>query len=257
MTQPYYMLDFSAGCCMFQIRVNDIPVMTLDLPGQAASIVPINFGILQSGKQTITATLLPHSGQTTLDPEALLEFDVKMFDVQNDFVFKEQLCSYTFAKVNPEKSLPVERYRTEFIATVPYQLKGWTKGVPLKDVEDMGEKLKAAYYRIANLISNKHYDRFREVIHNREHIMTTSMYLDEGAAQARIEGLIDDFESGFEVAPIAENAVLQVYADGRAAALKKLNGEPALYLVNEKTKEELMIDLMFYVPEGKTEFEVI
>jgi hypothetical protein len=48
-----------------------------------------------------------------------------------------------------------------------------------------------------------------------------------------------------------------VYADGRAAALKKLNGEPALYLVNEKTKEELMIDLMFYVPEGKTEFEVI
>lgn len=39
--------------------------------------------------------------------------------------------------------------------------------------------------------------------------------------------------------------------------LKKPNGESALYLKNAKTEEELMIDITFYVPKGKSAFEVI
>jgi hypothetical protein len=50
---------------------------------------------------------------------------------------------------------------------------------------------------------------------------------------------------------------MMFYANDRVAALKKTNGEPALYLFNEETQEELMLDLSFHIPEGKTEFEVI
>lgn len=257
MAEPYYMIRFSAGCCMFQIRINDIPVITLDLSGQAASMVPANFSILESGKQVVTATMLPHSGQLVLDPAAKLEFEVKLYDVEREFVFKEQVAGHKFSPVDPEKKLPVERYRTEFLASVPYSLKGWQNGILLKDVEDVDLKLRSAYNKIASLIDNGHYDRFREVIANRENIMITSMYLDQPQSAARIEGLIGDFQTGFKVVPLAPQAVLQIYADGKTAALKKLNGEPALYLLNEETKEELMLDLMFYIPAGKTEFEVI
>lgn len=257
MAQPYYMLRFSAGCCMFEIRINDIPVITLDLPGQAASMVPINYAILETGKQFITATLLPHSGQITLDPAAMLDFDIKLYDVEWDFVFKEQLVGHKFDAVDATKKLPVERHRTEFLANVPYRLQGWQSGTNLKNVDDISFKLRSAYNRLASTIRNKQYDSFREIIAKRENIMITSMYMDQQQAKTRIEGLIADFESGFQLAPIPENAVLQIYGDGRAAALKKINGESALFLVNNETKEELMLDLMFYIPNGKTEFEVI
>lgn len=257
MKQPYYMIDFSAGLCMFEIRVNDIPVMTLDLAGQAASVGPMNYAIPESGLQSISATMLPHSGQLTLDPAAMLKFNIKLYDVEKDFVLKEQLAAYKFDPVGKDKKLPVMRHQLTFNATVPYQLKGWQEGTNLKDVEDMNEKLRTAYQHIATLINNKRYDRFKEVIANREHIMITSMYLNLQQASARIDGLIEDFEAGFKVAPIPANAVLQTYGNGKMAALKKINGESALYLVNEETKEELMLDLMFYIPKGKTAFEII
>jgi hypothetical protein len=34
LTKPYYLIEFSAAACLFEIRVNDIPVMTLELSGQ-------------------------------------------------------------------------------------------------------------------------------------------------------------------------------------------------------------------------------
>ena len=257
MRQPYYMVDFSVAHCMFEIRINDISVMTLDIPGQVASMTPVNFSILESGVQTISATLLPHSGQLSLDPAAMLKFNIKLYDVDKDFVFKEQLAAYQFAPVKEEQKIPVLRHQLTFNATVPYQLKGWQEGTNLKDVEDMNEKLRTAYQNIATLINNKRYDRFKEVITNREHIMVTSMYMSPQQANARIDGLIEDFEAGFKVAPVPANAVLQTYGNGKMAALKKINGESALYLVNEETKEELMLDMMFYIPKGKTAFEII
>lgn len=84
-----------------------------------------------------------------------------------------------------------------------------------------------------------------------------SMYLSQTEAQSRLTEWTSDFESGFKVMPIPQDSVLQFYANNKVVALKKLNGESALYLTNDKTQEELMLDLSFYIPEGKTEFEVI
>jgi hypothetical protein len=257
MPQPYYMIDFSAACCMFEVRVNDIPVMMLDLPGQAASVTPVNFSILESGTQIITATVFPHSGGIVLDPEAKLKFDIKLFDVEKGFVFKEQLVKYEFEKVDRNRKLPVMRHQTSFSAQVPYSLQGWKNGLALKDVKDVNIKLSNAYERLSALIRRGEYNAFRSSIANRENIMAKSMYLDPAKAEGRIVNLIEDFEGGFKVAPVPPDAVLQIYGEGKVAALKKINGESALFLVNDETKEELMIDIMFYIPNGKTEFEVI
>ncbi len=39
------MLEFTAISCMFEIRVNDNPVLTMNLSGQASSGFPINYAI--------------------------------------------------------------------------------------------------------------------------------------------------------------------------------------------------------------------
>ena len=87
--------------------------------------------------------------------------------------------------------------------------------------------------------------------------MATSMYLSDNESKTRIEELISDFKNGFKVMPIEAKSIVYIYGNDRVAALKKPNGEPALYLQNQKLEEELMLDITFYIPEGKTEFEVI
>lgn len=257
MAKPYYMIDFSAAACMFEIRVNDIPVITQDVNGQVGSLIPINFGILKSGKQEINAKILPMSGTTVLHPNAELKYNIKLFDVVYDFVFKEEQAGHTFPKVDSNGMLPIMMHTHLIDAAVDYSISGWENGVDLDDIDDLGIKLRAAYNKVATMISNGNYDLLKAAISNREHIMATSMYLSNQEKEGRINGLIYDFENGFKVQPIAEDGILQIYGYGKVAALKKLNGESALFLYNAETKEELMIDIAFYIPAGKTEFEII
>ncbi len=254
--KPYYMIDFSASACTFEIRVNDYPVITQNIEGQVASIIPINFAILESGNQTITAKTLPIAGQTELDSAADLRFKVLLFDVSNDFVFQEQYEEFQSGPV-VEQKLPIIIMTGKFVANVPYVLKAWQDGQDLVNIKDVTSKLYTAYNTIASNINSGKYDLFKEKISRRENNMVMSMYLPQTEAQSRLTGLTSDFKSGFKVMPIPHDSVLQFYANNKVVALKKLNGESALYLTNDKTQEELMLDLSFYIPEGKTEFEVI
>lgn len=255
--KPYYVIEFNASACLFEIRVNDIPVMILDNSGQASSIAPVNFAILDSGIQKLDVRVFPHSGQTVLDVNAAMAYKLKLYDVSYGFEFKHDLLSYKFPEADLKKQLPYSQKRDQFDAQISYQLEGWRKGVHLKDVDDVESKLRKAYARLAQSISNKRYAQFEQELANREHIMATSMYLNERESTRRVKNLVKDFEDGFELMPLAPDAVFHYYADGKMAAFKRLNGEPAMYLQNQEKQEELSLDLLFYIPEGKTEFEVI
>ncbi|WP_159090880.1 hypothetical protein [Aquimarina aquimarini] len=254
---PYYMIDFSASACMFEIRINDYPVITQNIEGQVATMIPINYAILENGEQTISATMLPNVGEIQLHPKADLRFKVMLFDVTNDFKFQNQFDEYQSKSIGDQK-LPIIKKNGVFDAKIPYKLKAWQNGINLNDVKDVKQKLLDAYYNLSNSIKNGNYKIFQEKIANRELNMVTSMYLSNKEAQNRISELISDFESGFQVMPIMEESVLLfIYSNGKTAALKKPNGESALYLLNKKTREELMIDITFYIPEEKSNFEVI
>ena len=133
----------------------------------------------------------------------------------------------------------------------------WDNATNLKDLKDLKQKLEASYNYIGKIIDKGNYNEFAEIIKSRENNMAISMYLSEINSKARINSLIDDAKNGFKIMPLAKDVVLKLYGYGKLASLKKINGEPALFLFNEETNEELMLDLMFYIPEGKTEFEVI
>jgi hypothetical protein len=257
MKEPYYTIDFSAAACMFEIRINDYPVITMNIEGQVSTNTPVNFAILEKGEQKITATILPMLGEKTLHHKAELNFDVKLFDVSNDFVFKEQIAEYKSDPVDSSKKVPVIKYNSIFLANVPYKLDAWQTGENLKEIDDVGIKLKKVYQNISKAINSGDYNSFSKSIARRESNMATSMYLSSSESKSRVSELIEDFKSGFKVMPISKDSIMQIYGDGKVAGLKRTNGESALYLTNEKTQEELSIDITFYIPKGKTEFEVI
>lgn len=250
------MIDFSASACLFEIRINDYPVIHMDIEGQVASTIPINFAILESGKQSLSLTVMPNFGETKLNPKADLKFNLKLFDVANDFVFEKQFGEYQ-SKTIDEKSTPLIKYGNIFEAEVPYKLEAWQNGINLQDLDDSREKLSSAYKKLAQLIERKQFDEYKKLISQRENNMASSMYLSKSESTERIDDLIQDFNAGFKMKPIAEDSVMFLYGQSKVAMLKKPNGESALYLVNTETEEELMLDVAFYVPEGKTDFEII
>lgn len=254
--QPYYMIDFSASACMFEILINDYPVISMNVEGQVSTALPINYSILESGKQVVSHKIFPLLGETSIHEKAELKYDIKLFDVSNDFVFKEQFAEYKSEPIE-DKKLPLITFSKSFNAKVPYKLEAWQNGIVLKNDEIHKEKLHLAYNEIINLISKGDYTSFQKKITAREHNMAASMYLNKSESEARVGELVDDFKNGFNTVPVDKNSVFHIYGFGKVAMLKKLNGESGLSLINQKTGEELMLDISFYIPQGSEKFEVI
>jgi hypothetical protein len=256
--EPYYTIDFSVAACNFEILINDIPVLTMEVEGQIATNVPVNYAIYKSGEQFVKAIIKPLSGQESLHPEASLRFNIRLYDVaNNEFKHIKDFPETAVQKVEENQKIPILKTSTEFKAEIPYSLTKWTDGENLEDVENFKEKIIIAYDKLANLLKEEKYSEFAEKIKVREKNMATSMYLSNSESNARINGLLEDAKNGFKVMPFPKDTILRFYGYGKLATFKKLNGEPAFYLYNPETKEELMIDQMFYFPKGKTELEII
>lgn len=256
--EPYYTIDFSVAACNFEILVNDIPVITMEAKGQISTNIPINYAIYNSGEQLITAIIKPISGQESLHPEASLRFNVRLYDVaNNEFKHIKEFPETTVEKVEGNQKIPFLTTSTEFLAEISYSLTKWTDGENIQDVDRFKEKLIASYNNLGNLLKEGRYSEFAEKIKVREKNMATSMYLNNSESNARINSLIEDAKNGFVVMPFPQDTILKFYGYGKLVTFKKLNGEPAFYLYNKETSEELMIDQMFYIPKGKTEFEII
>ncbi len=250
------MIDFTASACLFEIRVNDYPVIHMNIEGQLASIIPINFAILESGVQSISVTVLPNVGDFELHKKSEVKFNIKLFDTANDFVFEEQFGEYHSKAVGSRK-VHIIKYSNFFTANVPYSLEAWQKGIDLKDVDDCRKKLDSAYEKTENIIKNNDFNAYKKLIDRREKNMAASMYLSKEELENRITELFDDFKSGFKLQPVSKDSVMFLCANNKVAMLKKITGEPALLLENSEVQEELMLDLAFYIPEGKSDFEVI
>lgn len=252
----YYMIDFSASACFFEIRVNDYPVIHMNVEGQVGSTIPINYAILTSGIQSISVTILPNIGEIRLHPKSEVKFNIKLFNVTNDFVFEKQFGEYQSKEI-AENKIPIITKINTFEADVPYQLEAWQKGINLKDIDDCKKKLELAYEKVIEIIQNNQFEDYKKLISKREENMAISMYLSKLESEGRINDLIDDFKSGFQIQPISQDAVMFLCAENKVAFFKKITGESALYLENTETEEELMLDVSFYIPEGKTEFQII
>lgn len=257
MDRNYYIVEFSSAGCQIDIRINDIPVANFEFAGQASTVVPINYAIPTSGKQLITGRILPLSGQERIEKNAFLDFQVKCMDVEKSFALKRDFKKYTISYAE-EAGQDFSTYLADhFEGDVPYEFVGWKNGIAINDIEDVFPKLLQAYKKLAVAIENKDYAYFIDAFRHRERIMNTAMYLGPIDSTARLERYIEKFESGFDDVKISENVIMQVGGGNKVVCLKKRNTEHALSVRNLDLKKEILLDVMFYMPEGKTEFELI
>lgn len=258
MKQPYYILKFSGYACMFEIRVNDIIVMTLNLDGQAATNIPINYAISKSGTQEITVKVLPSYGDNKFRQGAEFKYDILLYDVTNGFNFLEEFSGYKTPEIDDNTIIPAFINKKTFEAKIPYNLKTlWTEGENISDIEDLTIKLRNAYEKIGTLVLNKNYEAFKKEIADREFNIATSMYLNQKEAKARLNGLIFDLENGFNEVELDKAAIVITSAYDKKATLKTLQGLPALNFLNPETKEEIKLDIEFYFNKTTNQFEVI
>ncbi|WP_316847227.1 hypothetical protein [Pedobacter psychrodurus] len=256
--QPYYQLDFSAALCLFEVRVNDVLVFTLNLEGQASSMIPINSAILQSGKQEISIKVLPLAGQKVLNPNAQFKYNIKVFDAAKDLNFKEQLPGeYAIVKVDPAKKQTSLSQTTSFNAEVPYTINAYQTGTDLKAVSGLKEKLTAAYQKLGELIAKGDLEQLKKLIANRESVAAVTMYLSKEESDDRMKGMLSDLKTGFKLMPIPANAMVKVFGNNKIAALVTPQGGSVIRLKNEKEQEEMELEFTFYIPTGKTELEII
>ena len=251
--QPYYVVNFKATACSFEIRVNDYPIVNMETSRRLSVAFPINHAILESGIQSISATILPNAGEAQLDPVSELRFNIQLFDVTDGFELIDEFGDYQSEPVE-ERELSTIEYTGSFQADVPYKLDVWQKGIDLSELDDCREKLEQAYNNIIELFKAGEFEKFKQMISKREHNTATVMYLSEEESEKRINGL---FDPNFKIQPIPKDVVMVLYANNKIAALKKTNGEHVITLVNSENGEEITLDILFYIPEGKDEFEII
>jgi len=257
--EPYYMLDFTAGTCMFEIRVNDNPIMTMDIKGGVSTSIPINNGIAKTGPLEISIKLLPNEGEVFLSEGCYFNYSVVLVDVANGkFEHKDQFGYYRSTRLRKGEQKNIIPHTAMHSAEVPYQMKAlWENGKDISKVKNAEEHLRDAYDRVANGIKNKQFDAYQKLIASREYNMKVCMYLSEQESKARFEGLKKDLEGGYDIVQFPQNTVMIISGYGKKASLKRLNGDPALSFGNKEEQEQIMLDLEFYWSKETKQFEII
>lgn len=255
--KPYYEIDFSAVMCSFQIKINDVELISLSIDGQTRSDFPVNHLILESGKQTIEVKGLPMSGHTEMHDDSYMRYRVNVYDMSSgDYAFVKQFDEYFTQK--PDKNIPFIGHTSTFNADVPYKLDAWQNGINLKDAKfDVKEKLIRKYNEIIRLINGGNYESFMEQYQKREGNNALAMYLSKNQAESRMGGVISDMKDGYRAQPLLDDIYVEYSGYGKLAALKCTDMMSAIRLENPETDEELVLPMTFYIPEGKDEFEII
>ena len=257
--RPIYELAFKGVSCMFELRVNDVLLHTVDsVGGHVSSVLPINVGILQSGKQQISVKILPLAGKQVLNPNAEVQYQIRVIDLANLKREERLLSEYAVVKVDPAKKEPYLTHTTYFDANVPYSIKAYQAGTDLTTVTGLKEKLLDAYKQVGAIAAKGDAEQLKRLLANSEIIASTTMYASKEASNERISEFMAILKSGFKLEPVPANATMKIFANGKLAGLFKPDGSPALTFINAKKKgEELSLELSFYIPKGKTELEAI
>jgi len=255
--EPYYMIEFSASAVMFEIRINDVPLLTLNVEGQASTIVPMNYLILESGKQQISINVLPVLGKIKFIENSSFRATVKLYDVVDDFNFIEDSVEYKTPDIEEDKLIPAFNYQDIFYAEVPYKLVAWQDSNDLSKIEDLRQKVDEQYRMIENIIKTRQFLLLQEMLEQRENNAAISMYLSEDEKKSRINDFIYDADNGFKIVPHSKEDQLILYGNNRLASLRKIDGSSALLLSNDETEEDLCLELMLHIEKGSNELAII
>ena len=257
MKEPYYLVDFNVALANFDILINDVLAFSYESGGSIFSNYPINHFILHSGPQQLKLRFRPLKGQI-LHPDADATIKIQYLDAATmDQSQLTTIYEYKMKKANDEK-LPIIESIAEFNAEVPYNLKGWTDAIAVKnDSQSVVNQVHKYYHRIYDLFKNEDIVSLDLLLKRRYEETDASMYLieDNLAALKNIFKMLEAEEYVLQEFPMTP--LVEFYAGNRVINLKRENHSPIISYLKKAENEEFGFPFYIYVPKNANSFEII
>jgi len=256
--KSYYVIDFLAKDCFIDIRVNDVPIISMNVVGQISTIYPVNTAILESGKQQVSYKILPILGEFNLRDSVDFLASVCLFDASGERIKKvNEIDKYKLEKDNTGIPIPLYTYSKLFNAEVQYKLNSWQNSINLNDIDNLRELVDKAYKKIERIVSSKQINFFEELLKEKENNSCMCMYLSEELKNQRMIGLTKKLSGGFQVIPSTPQDIMFIYGFGKLVGLRTPSGDSALRLYNSETKQGMSLDVLFHLKKDKQELSII
>ncbi|SHK06846.1 hypothetical protein [Pseudozobellia thermophila] len=256
MDKPFYKIKFSSTSCNFEIRINDMPVFSYVDTGMISTQYPINHLILKSGNQGISLKLWPQKSQANLTEHSKLQISILVNDTSEPSNIPTEV--YVFQTPLFDKPIPLFEYKTNFKATVPYLLKGWTDSSILQINQSLTDKVFAFYNNIHTILKEKDFVAYKKIYLTKLKEVDTSIYSSQADTDSEWEELVTFLnDPEMQIAPISKNASLFLYGDEKVISLQQPNLEPALFFENKTKKTQYQIPLFLHKPKESDRLEVI
>ncbi|MDV6167371.1 hypothetical protein R1T16_02975 [Flavobacterium sp. DG1-102-2] len=257
--EPYYLVDFDAALCNFEIYINDMPAFKHHRGGSIASHYPINHFILQAGLQNIKITILPIKGESELRPDGHLKIKVFCYD-SSTTNYEDTVEAFKYDTPDLEKTpLPVINVSSGFSAEVSYDIKGWKNAISFKDVDehDYASEVISYYKELYNAFKEENIGKIHNVMQNRFEETDISMYLGDADNKRELENLFNRLNSEkYELEPFPDSARLEKFGDSKVLNYIRADGNPVIYYKNI-SGEEFGYPIFLQKQQTKDSFEII
>jgi len=242
--EPYYLVDFNASICNFEVLVNDMPAFLNNKGMSISSHVPVNHLICSSGKQSIQIRVLPLAGETTLRKDSFLKIKVQFFDATGSPEIMSLVLHWETPDLT-EKLLPTIVHEEVFTADVPYRQAGWHQSEPLENNDTQVEAAVNFYKKVYTLLRDGKNDEFLQLLSIRLHDIDEATYINGADNVKEWYELIGKLKGdGYILSDFPEETRSFLYGNKKVLNITRMNGTPILNFVN---KEEDTFNFPFLI----------
>ncbi|MGV0919292.1 hypothetical protein ACTS94_02720 [Empedobacter falsenii] len=286
-SEKIYTIGYANDVCYFDMYLNGILIKKSGNNPIGSTATEINHLINKSGKYTVTYKMYPlgeeknHYNQTfnTFMDNTVLEFDLKSYDLKNEAADDIEYTSYEVPKTEEKVTENYSKYK--FIATGKTYYEGsfdievdvqYTLNFPFENAQDLRkmdkkqleEKLLKKYKEVASIYQNNDIDNIARLEFDGLRDLYVSNYKSKEEIQENWNEYLKAYKSkSLQMQPI-ENYKLEYFADGKFVALmidtmdNRFRGHNALWakVDYDGGLRPIFINLLFYIPQGETEFKV-
>ncbi|TWP30750.1 hypothetical protein ETU08_03940 [Apibacter muscae] len=267
--EPFYYCNIYSANIKWELFINDVQMFSHYQGKITSPIVPLNYNILNSGKQKITLRIYPANEQSKLGEYAT--FKMRLFYNEN---FRDKndpeldILNFELPR-EKTKELPYFEKTFEFDAQVPYELVGWTKSKDLTKVPNLETKVLTKIEELHKILENRDTESYIKAIMPRSKEKYICLY----ATKEEIENDINEtsLDNGFILGNFKEVQILPVrnYAlvlepNNRIVKIRQKDSDNLVdgiifKGIDKEDGEEVTGDFLFrfHIPEGSEELEVI
>lgn len=250
--QNYYIAKLYIRHCFADVRINDVPVLRMDVADEISANYPINYLIESGGEQNLMAQITPMAGNLAFGEDAACEVEVWRCDgYNNKIVPMEMVCVVSVAAEGDELNVPLRKTLRSFPAYVAYEIDRWRSCEGLESGKELSMKVAAYFKNVAEILSEKRYGEYAELINERETNICTALGLDENEVTLRNRMLFDALEDGFEICPLKGNKYVEFYANGKLVTILDKDMNSALRFQNPETGDILILDMLLGIKNNE------